>query len=146
MMNPFQFTYNHRLTEWRQLRELSSTVSTDQACVAIDRWWQQAPFINHHLHWSDESNWPDPWVMLSENLYCPLTRAVGMCYTLFLSNIDSVELVMARDEQAEEHYLVLVDDAKYILNYWPESVLSTTLSSFSVTNSKNLEFLKNKIK
>lgn len=145
-MNPFQFSYNQRLTEWRQLRQLSQTLPLDQACVEIDRWWQQAPFVNHHLHWSDQENWPDPWTMLSENLYCPLTRAVGMCYTLLLCDIDSVELVTATDIQAEEHYLVLVDNAKYILNYWPNSVLSTQLSSFKVTGSKQLEFLKNKIK
>jgi hypothetical protein len=146
MMNPFQSTYNHRLTEWRQLRELSSTVSTEQACVEIDRWWQLAPFINHHLHWNDTENWPDPWTMLSENIYCPLTRAVGMCYTLLLCDINNIDLITATDEQAEEHYLVLVDNPKYTLNYWPNSVLSTQLSSFKIIDSKQLEFLKNKIK
>jgi hypothetical protein len=148
-MNPFQNSYNQRLTEWRQLRLLSATLPLDRVCVEIDRWWQQAPLINRHLHWQDESNWPDPWVMLSENTYCYLTRAIGMCYTLLLSREDMLnrlELIYARDDQAEEHYLVSIDGAKYVMNYWPDSVLSTTLKDFTVISSKSLESIKNRIK
>jgi hypothetical protein len=148
-MNSFQTSYNQRLTEWRQLRELSSTIPLSEACVEIDSWWQQAPFINHHLHWLDQENWPDPWTMLSENTYCSLTRALGMCYTLLLSRSDindRIELAHAKDCQSEEHYLVVVDDAKYVLNFWPNSVLSTTLKDFTILSSKQLESIKNKIK
>ena len=84
--------------------------------------------------------------MLSDNLYGPLDRAIGMCYTLLMIGVENVELVQAVDEFAEEHYLVLVDKPKYILNYWPHSVISTSLNKFNVTSSKSLESLKNKIK
>ena len=57
-----------------------------------------------------------------------------------------VELVLARDDVAEEHYLVLVDNAKYTLNYWPNSVISTNLNNFNIISSKNLESIKAKIK
>jgi hypothetical protein len=145
-MNPFQNNYSHRLQEWRQLRELSATLSIEQACVEIDKWWQQVPFVNHHLHWQDQENWPDPWTILSENIYCHLTRAVGMCYTLLMSGIENIELIHVSDQQSEEHYLVTVDNAKYILNYWPNTVLSTNLNDFTILSSKHLESIKNKIK
>jgi ABC-type tungstate transport system permease subunit len=84
--------------------------------------------------------------MLSENTYCLLTRAVGMCYTLLMSDITDVELVHVQDQQAEEHYLVLVGVSKYVLSYWPNTVLSNSLSNFKIISSKSLESIKNKIK
>ena len=145
-MNPFQLTYVDRLTEWRDLRNSIKTQTLEEQCIAIDRWWQQAPLINHHFHWHDTQQWTDPWEMLSENTYCLLTRAVGMCYTLLMSDITDVELVHVQDQQAEEHYLVLVGVSKYILSYWPNTVLSNSLSNFKIISSKSLESIKNKIK
>jgi len=144
-MNVFQNTYEQRLRDWRQLRETTKILPLEQQCIEIDRWWQQAPFVTHHLSWNDATNWPDPWTLLSENTYCLLTRAVGICYTLMMNDIH-VELVYASDVMAEEHYLVSVDNAKYICNFWPDSVISTRLNSFNIISSKNLEFLKTKIK
>jgi hypothetical protein len=145
-MNPFQLTYVDRLKEWRDLRNSIKTQTLEEQCVAIDRWWQQAPLVNHHFHWHDTQHWTDPWEMLSENTYCLLTRAVGMCYTLLMSDITDVELVHVQDQQAEEHYLVLVGVTKYVLSYWPNTVLSNSLSNFKIINSKSLESIKNKIK
>jgi hypothetical protein len=145
-MNPFQLTYIDRLKEWRDLRNSIKTQTLEEQCIAIDRWWQQAPLINHHFHWHDTQQWTDPWEMLSENLYCTLTRAVGMCYTLLMNDISDVQLVHAQDQQAEEHYLVLVDGSKYILSYWPNTVISNSLSNFKIISSKSLESMKNKIK
>jgi hypothetical protein len=63
-----------------------------------------------------------------------------------MNDVKQIELVLAQDEQAEEHYLVSVNNAKYTLNYWPDSVISTSLNNFKIISSKNLESLKNKIK
>lgn len=145
-MNIFQSTYEHRLRDWKQLRTNIKSLTLDQQCIEIDKWWQAVPFVNHHLSWTDSNNWPDPWTLLSENTYCSLTKAVGMCYTLLLNDINSIELVLAKDEQCEEHYLVLVNKSKYILNYHPNTVISNVLSSFEIISSKSLESIKNKIK
>lgn len=145
-MNPFQLTYTDRLREWRDLRNAIKTQTVQDQCIAIDRWWQQAPLVNHHFHWHDTQQWTDPWEMLSENLYCTLTRAVGMCYTLLMNEVSDIQLVQVQDQQAEEHYLVLVDGSKYILSYWPNTVISNSLSNFKIISSKSLESMKNKIK
>ena len=145
-MNIFQDTYENRLKSWRELRLKTESLPLDQACVQIDRWWQQAPLIQHHLHWNDTENWTGPWDLLSENEYCVLTRAIGMCYTLLMNDVNDIELVTAIDSQAEEHYLVLVDGAKYTMNWWPDSVLNTPLNEFTIIRSIPIESIQHKIK
>lgn len=145
-MNIFQSNYDVRLREWKSLRLIIRGVPLESACVAVDKWWQAAPIINYHLHWADTENWPDPWIILSENIYCTLTRAIGMCYTLLMSDISDVNLVQAIDLQGEDHNLVIVGHAKYILNFWPDSVLSTNLNDFTIKRNLSLDTLKQKIK
>lgn len=144
-MNPFQSDYDYRLREWKNLRIISRGKSLPDLCVDIDRWWQQAPLVNHHLHPQDTENWPDPWTILSDNTYCTLTRAIGICYTLLMSDIIDVHLVQAVDQQSEEHNLVIVGGAKYILNYYPNSVLSTNLNEFKIKTTLPLNRLHKQI-
>lgn len=145
-MNVFQLEYDHRLRDWKDLRLLIRGQSLDRACVEVDRWWQQAPLINHYLHCADVESWPDPWTLLSENIYCTLTRAIGMCYTLLMSDIHDVHLVTATDLQCEEHNLVIVGRDKYILNFWPNSVLSTHLDDFTILREISLSSIRQKIR
>mgnify|MGYP001214289828 CR=1 FL=1 len=44
-----------------------------------------------------------------------------------------------------EVVLVLVDNAKYVLNYWPDSVVNTVLSDFRNVKKINIQTLYNKI-
>jgi hypothetical protein len=90
-------------------------------------------------------NWPDPWELLSENTYCEVARALGMCYTLYLIGVNDIELVLARNDTAEDVVLVLVDNAKYIMNYWPNTVISNSLKDFKVVNKLDLETIIKKI-
>ena len=90
-------------------------------------------------------NWPDPWELLSENTYCEVARALGMCYTLMLIGVKDIELVLATNETAEDVVLVLVDNAKYIMNYWPNTVISNSLKDFKVVNKLDLETIIKKI-
>lgn len=144
-MNPFQNSYHSRLREWKNLRILLSNGGVEPL-IEVDRWWQQAPLVNHYLHPLDPASWPDPWTLLSDNIYCQLTRAIGICYTLLMADIDAVELVQATNPVGEEHNLVLVDGAKYILNYYPGCVLSTHLNGFTVKRTLSIDTLAAKIK
>jgi hypothetical protein len=144
-MNIFQSTYEARLQDWFQLRTSVTSLPIEQQCVTIDEWWQQAPLVTHHLHPQDIDNWPDPWELLSENTYCEVARALGMCYTLHLIGITDIELVLARNNTAEDVVLVLVDNAKYIMNYWPDTVISNTLKDFKVVQKLDLQTIITKI-
>lgn len=140
-MNPFQDSYDRRLREWKNLRILSRGKNLDKLCVDIDNWWQQAPLINYHTHPMDIENWPDPWTILSENIYCTLTRALGICYTLLMCDVYDVHLYQANNFECVEHNLVVVGHAKYVLNYYPNSVLSTNLNEFTINKSLDINSL-----
>lgn len=144
-MNIFQSTYEARLQDWFQLRTSVTSLPIEQQCITIDKWWQDAPLVTHHLHPQDIDNWPDPWELLSENTYCEVARALGMCYTLCLIGITDIELVLARNNTGEDVVLVLVDNAKYIMNYWPDMVISNTLKDFKIVQKLDLQTIITKI-
>jgi len=131
-MNVFQLNYDARLKSWYELRDQIEGTLIQNKCVEIDEWWQKAPLINHHLHPQDINTWPGPWDLLVENTYCTVARALGICYTMLLVDETDIDLVEATDNNGEDVVLVLVDNAKYILNYWPDTVLSNTLSDFTI--------------
>lgn len=144
-MNIFQGRFDERLREWKTLRLTIRGESLERACVHVDNWWQHAPLVNHHLHWADQSSWPDPWTLLSENTYCTLTRALGICYTLLMSDITDVELVQASDQYGDEYDIVLVGHAKYVLNYHPGTVLSNNFTDFKTIRQIDISNLQQKI-
>lgn len=145
-MNPFQADFDYRLREWKCLRLEILRENTEVACVHVDKWWQQAPLINHHLHPLDPDSWPDPWTILSENTYCTLTRAIGICYTMLMSSFTEIKLVQATDEYGDEHNLVVVGFAKYILNYHPNTVLSNSFNNFKVLRELSLDPIQKNIR
>ena len=145
-MNIFQSTYEARLQDWFQLRKSVINLPIDKQCITIDEWWQRAPLVTHHLHPHDIDNWPDPWELLSENTYCEVARALGMCYTLLLLDISDVEMVLSTNNIGEDVVLVLVDNAKYILNYWPNTVVNNNLRDFKVVSKIDLDKIIKKIK
>jgi hypothetical protein len=144
-MNIFQLNYETRLKNWYKLREDLVNKDTKTKCIEIDNWWQKAPLINHHLHPHDIDNWPDPWELLSENTYCEVARALGMCYTLLLLGITDIKMVLAKNEIGDDVVLVLVDNAKYVLNYWPNMVISISLKDFKVVQELELDIIIKKI-
>jgi hypothetical protein len=144
-MNIFQSTYEARLQDWFKLRASVINLPIEQQCITIDEWWQHVPLVTHHLHPHDIDNWPNPWELLSENTYCEVARALGICYTLHLIGVDDIKLVLARNDIVEDVVLVLVDNAKYILNYWPNTVISNKLNDFKVVDTLDIKKIKDKI-
>jgi len=131
-MNEFQFDFYSRLRAWTSLRETLKDQNIETQCIEIDRFWQQSPMSNHYLHPADIKTWPDPWQLIDDNIYCPYARALGMIYTLSLLGIQDIDLVSATDYNSVDVVLVLVDSAKYVLNYWPNTVVNNKLSDFTV--------------
>lgn len=134
MINIFQLTYDVRLKDWHDLRTRLKTADTETKCIEIDAWWQKAPLVNHHLHPQDLASWPDPWQLLSENTYCVLARGLGMYYTLALTGVQGIDFLLGIDDNNEEVALVSVANAKYLLNYYPNTVISNNLHDFKITS------------
>jgi hypothetical protein len=144
-MNVFQLNYEARLSDWYDLRVHLEDSSLEEKCISIDKWWQKAPLVNHHLHILDSENWPDPWQLLVENTYDEVARALGICYTLLLLDVENVEMAEATDGMGNDIVVVLVDNAKYVLNYFPDTVLSNKLSDFNIKRKVTLDNIKTKI-
>ena len=145
MINVFQLNYEARLKSWYDLRKSLENSDIETACLEIDKWWQYAPLLNHHLHPDDVDNWPGPWELLVENNYSQLSRGLGMIYTLKLVGIKTIDFSLAIDDNSEECALVMVDNAKYILNYYPNTVISNSLQDFKLGNPVNMDKINKKI-
>ena len=145
MTNVFQLNYEARLKSWYDLRKSLEDSDIKTICLEIDKWWQRAPLVNHYLHQSDIDNWPGPWELLVENNYCQLARGLGMVYTLQLVGIKDIDFCIAIDDNSEEYPLVLVDSAKYICNYYPNTVISNSLKDFKVVSHVDMTKINKKI-
>ena len=109
-------TFDARLKAWADLRSRCQSLDLEFALSTINAWWFTTPWQPYYLHWDDQPKWPDPWQLLSDNVYCDLARGLGIVYTISLldrADMADTELVLAEDGTN----LVLVAKEKYILNW-----------------------------
>jgi len=137
-------TFAERLESWAQLRTQASTADAETALGAINSWWFQTPWRAYHLHWDDRLLWPDPWQLLSDDLYCPLARGLGILYTITM--LDRADLQDAVLAEVDSDNLVLVNKKKYILNWDPEQMLNITLGHFKTHHSITQEQIQQQIR
>jgi hypothetical protein len=119
-------TFAGRLSSWNQLRDNAKNLPTESALIEINYWWFRAPWRPYYLHWDDRETWPDPWQLLSDDIYCEVARGLGILYTITLldrADLAPAELILTEDG----HNLVLVSKEKYILNWEPDTIVNTNL-------------------
>lgn len=117
-------TFAARLESWNQLRDQVQNLSVESALEDINDWWFRAPWRPYYLHWDDQATWPDPWQLLSDDVYCDLARALGIVYTITLldrADMAPVDLILTETGSN----LVQVAKEKYILNWMPDSIVNT---------------------
>jgi hypothetical protein len=113
-----------RLAAWSELRAQAHSIDCKQALATINTWWNQTPWKPYYLHWDDQPRWPDPWQLLSDDVYCPVAKGLGILYTIsMLGRADMVDAELVLTESGDN--LVLVQERKYILNWSPDSVVNT---------------------
>jgi hypothetical protein len=132
------------LASWNQLRNTVATMPADQCLHAINAWWFDAPWRAYHLHWDDQPTWPDPWQLLSDNMYCGLARGLGIVYTIAM--LDRADLQDAQLVDIGSDNLVLVDKKKYILNWDSEQVLNINPGPYKVHHSVGQQEIKQQIR
>jgi len=116
-------TFDNRLKAWVALRNRCQSLELEPALTAINQWWHLSPWQPYYLHWDDQADWPDPWQLLSDNVYCDLARGLGIMYTISLldrADMADAELVLTEDDGN----LVLVAKEKYILNWNRDSIVN----------------------
>ena len=145
--NVFLSDYFTRLRAWHNLKEkLSKNHTIEQICIEVDDFWQKCPLKNHYLHPDDIDIWPNPWELLKDNDYCYYARALGIIYTLLLLGINNIDFIEAKDYNDNDVILVLVENGKYTLNWWPNSVLNINhQQTFKIKKNIDITTLVKKI-
>ena len=129
--------FEDRLVQWSILREEAKNLSLESSLNKINHWWQQTPWSPYHLHWDDLETWPNPWELLSDNLFCDLARSLGIVYTTIMidhPDIDKIELA-----SCDETNLVLINQGKYILNWSPEELLNISTANIKIKKTLDSE-------
>ena len=117
-------TFAARLESWNLLRERCQNLPLESALDEINCWWFAAPWRPYYLHWDDQPAWPDPWQLLSDDIYCDLARGLGIVYTIsMLDRADMAPTTLVLTEDGSN--LVQVAKEKYILNWEAEQIVNT---------------------
>lgn len=123
---------DERLREWKTFRRQISQLTLEEACNKTSHLWSYAPYVNHYLDPDKESSvtpWPDPWQLLHDNYYCDVAKALGMLYTIYLSEHKpaDIELLICQDSVTRQAYnLVSLLDGKYVLNFEFDTIVNNT--------------------
>lgn len=137
-------TFADRLISWNALRQQCNCLPVDQALVTINTWWFACPWRPYHLHWDDQADWPDPWQLLDDNIYCGLARALGIMYTVVL--LDRTDMPPGDIVEVNGDNLVLFDQGKYILNWQRDTVVNINLALEPVRRRLSQQNITKKIK
>jgi hypothetical protein len=131
-----------RLHEWRCFRTKLGDLSVDLALKETCHLWSYAPYVTHYLLPDLKDEWPDPWTLVHENMYCDLAKALGMLYTVYLSphynhGITNPEIRIYKDIENHDVYnVVWTNRGKYILNLMFDTVVNKT----SITENLVLKY------
>lgn len=111
-----------RLHSWSVYRKKLDRLSLHDAVHAVNDFWWTAPISNQYYCQTLVDNWPDPWILIRDNTYDDIARALGMLYTIGLTRHNkeenNIELIGYRDrEQSKEYNLVYLQDGLYMLNW-----------------------------
>lgn len=110
-----------RIKVWRDFRDSLETAENPLRDVA--EFWSKAPFVSKYLDPYHPEVWPDPWHLVVENRYDNLAIALGMCYTLQLTErfkASGFEIHMSISPK-DNSYVLLVDNCS-LLNLEPRAV------------------------
>jgi hypothetical protein len=136
---------NQRLRDWYEFRQDLGNKSLTEALTATAKLWGTAPFVNYSLDPGKPQTWPSPWELLDDNYYCDISLALGMFYTLALSDHSTdLKLDILYDPEKKEQINIVVVNSEYVLNYYPSEVVnkSTHQLHFQVRYSYNTSDLQ----
>lgn len=137
-------SFEERLESWASLRQQCAQSDVSACLQDINTWWFQTPWSAYHLHWDDQAEWPDPWQLLDDNIFCPVARALGIMYTIAMLDREDLQ-----DSYMIEHLgsnLVLIQDEKYILNWDPDQIVNISLGPSNSSRRISQEQVKQKIR
>ena len=122
----FDLKPEDRLHFWRQFRADLKSLPEEEALQAVVDLWGKAPTTNGYLDWTRCEEWPDPWTLLNDNHYCDVAIALGIFYTIYLSEILDNSTISVVIYKSETKFVNAVHITKYALNIVYRQVVNTT--------------------
>ena len=124
----FKLSTSRRLAYWKNFRNQLGSMPLKKALEATQQLWQLCPFTPFYLNIEQPDSWPNPWELISENYYCDLAKALGIVYTLHLSDHSAEldpEIRVYYDPVRKYHYhIAYFAQGKYVLNLIEEEVVN----------------------
>ena len=119
---------SERLRTWHEFRKSISKKTLEQALADTQHLWSYAPYMTRYLTTDHVEEWPGPWELIYDNYYCDLAKALGIVYTIYLSDHKpNLDIRIYSDPSTLELYnLVFVEEGKYVLNYIHDEVVNNT--------------------
>lgn len=117
----FDLDQTSKLKAWKELRQAIETSNTPLEDVAA--FWSRAPFVNPFLDPNNPTKWPDPWKLILDGKFDELAIALGICYTLTLTERFKDQKIEIHTSMfsGESRYIVVVNNC-YVLNLFCREV------------------------
>jgi hypothetical protein len=115
----FEQPPDDRIIAWREWRNGLENLSVEQALEEVASTWARVPTVLHYLAPDQINEWPNPWQLITDNIYCDLAICLGMYYTLALIEQPKIQDLQLKIYQGPEGWINLssIDQGKYVLNY-----------------------------
>jgi hypothetical protein len=147
MENPFLGGIKQTSQAWRDLRSKLTEDKTDHDHLRmVVEFWAKAPLVTPYLNWDDPTTWLGPWELIAERKFDPSAVALGMEYTLHLSDdgrwtADRLQLVLAATTDRSNQNLILIADDRYVLNHFYNEVASIKDASKDVVIQQRYAYI-----
>ena len=106
----------NRILNIRAFRKYIDTLSLSDAISATQSNWNASPRINkNEFNLANVEEWPTPWDLFSQPVYCSNAQILGAFYTLVLSDHareHAIEIVFCNDAVFGEIGSIIVDRDK----------------------------------
>lgn len=133
-----------RIVKWREWRNTLTSLDINECLTEVAVAWAKAPIINHYLTPDNIDEWPNPWQLINDNIYCDLSITLGMFYSLSLCdnpNINDdlhIEIYKTNDGWVN---LCSINGGLYMLNWEPHTVVNNS----TIPNLGNPTFVYSKV-
>ena len=115
----FNQPQDDRILSWREWRNSLENLSKQDAVQSVAETWARVPTVLHYLSPDQINEWPNPWQLITDNVYCDLGMCLGMYYSLALIESPKIDDLTLQIYKGPSGWINLssIDQGKYVLNY-----------------------------
>ena len=119
---------SERIARWRDFRKSLDDLPLANAVQAVAEFWHNCPYQPYYLDPADPESWPTAWDLIAENYYCDVAKALGMLYTICLTQHGATlaaEIHIYNDPETGYVYcLPVLSEGKYVINFIDSKIVN----------------------